>query len=95
MDGKTVKVWATGDATLGELVRGRLEAEGIPVLLKGDGEGPYRAGPMYLWVDEADEARARAVLDAVESGAFALPEDEDVDEQALGTQVSETDPAGG
>ena len=60
----------------GELMKGRLEAEGISVMMKGEGEGPYRTGPVYLWVPE-DEERARAVVDAVDSGAFAVT-DEDV-----------------
>jgi len=75
--GDLVRVWATGDAFEGELLRGRLEAEGVPVLLKGDAEGPYRTGPVYLFVPAEHEARARAVLDAVASGAFAV-DDADV-----------------
>ena len=58
----------------GELMKGRLEAEGVEVLLKGEIEGPYPSGPVYLWVAAADETRARAVIDAVESGAFAVDE---------------------
>jgi len=72
-----VRVWATADHIEGELLRGRLEVEGIPVLLKGDGEGPYRAGAVYLFVPVEDEVRARAVLDAVTSGAF-MTDDDDV-----------------
>jgi hypothetical protein len=73
-----VRVWAGGDAIEGELLRARLEAEDVAVVLKGEGEGPYRAGPVYLFVDTDDETRARAVLDAVASGAYALDEDVDV-----------------
>lgn len=71
-----VRVYASPDAFAGELMRGRLEAEGISVMLKGEGEGPYRAGPVYLWVEARDEARARAVVDAMESGAFAVGDDD-------------------
>ena len=63
---------------MGELMRGRLEAEGIPVMVKGEGEGPYRTGPVYLWVPEDAELTAKTIVDAVASGAFAideLPED--------------------
>jgi hypothetical protein len=77
-DDRLVRVFSSGDAFMGELMRGRLEAEGIPVMIKGDGEGPYHAGPVYLWVPEASEIAAKAVVDAVSSGAFAideLPED--------------------
>jgi hypothetical protein len=66
-----VRVWATGDPFEGEMMRGRLEAEGISVLVKGDGEGPYRTGPVYLFVPTEQEADARAVLEGVASGAFA------------------------
>ncbi len=74
-----VRVYATPDHTAGALMRGRLEAEGISVMLKGEGEGPYRAGPVFLWVAPEHEAAAIGVIDAVESGAFALAEDEDVE----------------
>lgn len=73
-----VQVYASGDSFNGELMKGRLESEGIPALLKGEGEGPYRVGPAYVWVRAEDEAAARAVVDAVGSGAFALSSDEDV-----------------
>jgi hypothetical protein len=66
-----VRVYATGSIADGHLARGRLEAEGIPVLLKGESEGPYRMGPMFLFVPEELETQARLVLGAVESGAFA------------------------
>jgi hypothetical protein len=73
-----VRVYATADQFAGQLMQGRLESEGIPVLLKGDGGGPYRAGPVYLFVTEQDEARAKAVIDAVDSGAYALDEGEPI-----------------
>jgi hypothetical protein len=73
-----VRSWAGGDAIEGELLRARLQIEEIDALLKGEGEGPYRAGPVYLFVPAGDEARARAVLDAVASGAYAVT-DEDVE----------------
>jgi hypothetical protein len=77
-----VRVWAGGDAVEGELLRARLDAEEIVAILKGEGEGPYRAGPVYLFVATDDETRARAVLDAVASGAYALDEDADVSGEA-------------
>ena len=67
-----VRVYSSGNAINGELTRGRLEAEGIPVMLKGEGEGPYRAGPVYLWVPADREADARAVLEAIERGEYAV-----------------------
>ena len=77
-DERLVQVYASGDATDGLLMQGRLESEGISVLLKGESEGPYRMGPSYLWVAAADEAKAREIIEAVRSGAYALPEDADV-----------------
>lgn len=71
------RIYASGDPFAGELMKGRLEAEGIAVMTKGEGEGPYRTGPVYLWVNQEDADRARAVVDAVDSGAFAVT-DEDV-----------------
>ena len=71
-----VRVWATGDPFEGEMLRGRLEAEGIDVLVKGEGEGPYRIGPVYLFVPAEREADAREVLEAIASGAYARELDE-------------------
>ena len=56
MDENLTRVFATTDQFAGELMRGRLEAEGIQVLLKGGTEGPYPSGPVYLWVATSDEA---------------------------------------
>jgi len=64
-----VQVYATGSVTDGYLVKGRLEAEGIPVLMKGEGEGPYRVGPAYLWVQSSLEVQARLILESLESTA--------------------------
>jgi hypothetical protein len=82
--GDLVRVWASNDTVEAALIRGRLELEDIPVLVKGDGDGPYRTGAVYLFVPAEDEARARALIDAVRSGAFAIT-DEDVLEAADGT----------
>jgi hypothetical protein len=72
-----VRVYATGDPFAGRLTKGHLEAEGIAVMMKGEGEGPYRAGPVYLWVAPENERLAREIIEAVESGAYATS-DEDV-----------------
>jgi phage major head subunit gpT-like protein len=59
-------------------VKGLLEAEGIPVAMKGESEGPYRMGPVYLWVPEALEAQARLIIEdarrAESSGDARSPE---------------------
>jgi hypothetical protein len=82
-----VRIYASGNPTDGHLMRGRLEAEGISVMLKGESEGPYRLGPVYLWVPAEQEAAARSIVDAVRSGAFALEDEADV------SRGSDVDPA--
>lgn len=69
-------VYASGDAFAAQLMRGRLEAEDIPVLVKGEAGGPYRMGPCYLWVRSEDSTRAKVIVEAVESGAFATKDDD-------------------
>ena len=46
----------------GEIVKARLEAEGVPSLLRGEGTGPYRMGPVEVWVPAEMELHARIVL---------------------------------
>lgn len=62
-----VRVWSTGSAVEGEMARARLEAEGIPVLVKGEAEGPYRVGGLDLWVPEDLETQARLILESPSS----------------------------
>ena len=81
MSDELVRVYSSPDAFDVELMKGRLEAEGIQVMKKGGDEGPYPSGPGYLWVLAADEARAREVVEAMNSGAYAV-NDEDVLEAA-------------
>ena len=71
-----VRVYASGNAFDGQLTKGRLETEGIDVLIKGEAEGPYRAGPVYLWVAPEDEARAREIIEEIQAGAYATGEDD-------------------
>jgi hypothetical protein len=54
------------------------------VILKGEGEGPYHAGPVYLWVAREDEDRARDVIDAIATGAYAMT-DAEFEAQATGS----------
>ena len=59
-----VNVLTTASVVDGELARGRLESEGIPVLLKGEGiDAPYPTGPVYVFVPTSFETRARQLLD--------------------------------
>jgi hypothetical protein len=63
--GRPVLVFSAGTVPEGLLVRGLLESEGITVLTKGEGEGPYRMGPMLLFVPEELEVQARLILESV------------------------------
>jgi putative signal transducing protein len=92
MEDRIVQVFASPDTVAGEMMKGRLEAEGIQAMIKGDGEGPYRAGPVYVWVAAEQEDAARAVVDAVRSGAYALDESFDgaPDGPAEADEVDET-----
>ena len=56
----------------GQLVKARLEDEGIPVMLKGEGDGPYRMGPVHVYVPDEYEAQARIVLEAIARGEYAV-----------------------
>jgi hypothetical protein len=70
-----VRVLTTPSIPEGEIAKARLEAEGIPVLLKGEAEGPYRMGPIHLLVPAGLEVQARLVL----SATFEDVEPEDAD----------------
>ena len=45
-----VKVLSASSIMEGEIVKARLEGEGIPVLLKGGGSDPYGMGVAYVFV---------------------------------------------
>ena len=79
--GSLVRVYTTPSLTDGYLARGRLEAEDIPVMLKGEGEGPYRMGPVHLYVPEELEIQAMMLLDEVRTGRLEVIEDEDLLEE--------------
>ncbi|HEY7755781.1 MAG TPA: DUF2007 domain-containing protein [Actinomycetota bacterium] len=59
-----VRVLTTPSVPEGEIAKARLEDEGIPVLAKGEGGGPYRVGPVHLFVPAEFEERAREALEA-------------------------------
>ena len=71
-----VRVFESLDPIRGMLVRGLLEAEGLEVLAKGEGLGPYRTGPVILFVTEDASERARELIAAAEDGSLALAADE-------------------
>jgi len=59
-----VPVLTTASVLEGEIAKARLEDEGIPVLMKGGGEDPYRFGPAHLFVPAEYEVQARLILSA-------------------------------
>jgi hypothetical protein len=79
--GKLVLIRTVSNPTEGHLLRGRLEAEGIPVLVKGEGDGPYRMGPLYLWINEENEIRAQLILAELETGSLAIDEGDELPEE--------------
>jgi uncharacterized membrane protein YdfJ with MMPL/SSD domain len=81
---KLVRVYETVDPIRGLLVRGLLEAEGIDVLSKGEGTGPYRMGPVILFVPDDASDRAQELIAASEEGSLALDSGEDLAAEALG-----------
>jgi hypothetical protein len=78
-----VRIYETMDPVHGLLVRGLLEADGIEVLTKGEGSGPYRMGPVILFVPADDADRAGELVRASEEGALALSGDEGTEELPL------------
>jgi hypothetical protein len=73
-----------------ELTRARLEDAGIDVLVKSSmgGSSAYPVGPSYLFVKAEQEQEARAVIEAIESGAYAIS-DEDVEAADQAPPVSD------
>lgn len=74
--GDLVLVLTTPSIPEGEIAKGRLEAEGIPVFLKGEVDGPYRFGPVRLFVQTEFEVQARLVLEAIADDEEALASEE-------------------
>jgi hypothetical protein len=91
--GELVRVYSTQSITDGYLARGRLEADGIPVVLKGEGEGPYRMGPVHLWVPLELEIQARLILEEIGSGTLRVHDDEDLLEETDWDEAETAPPA--
>ena len=91
--GSLVLVYTTPSITDGYLARGRLESEGIPVFTKGESEGPYRMGPVHLYVPAELEVQAVLVIDEIRSGRFSVSSDDILLEEIDWTHAeSEPDP---
>jgi hypothetical protein len=73
---RLVQVFAAASIPEGLLARSLLESEGIPVFTKGESEGPYRMGPVYLFVPEDVEVQAGVILaEALSSSSAGASED--------------------
>jgi hypothetical protein len=92
LSGRFVLVYTTQSIMDGHLVRGRLEADGIPVLVKGEGEGPYRMGPVHVLVPTELEVQARLIIDEIRSGRLRLPDEELLPETEWTPGEPEPDP---
>jgi Putative prokaryotic signal transducing protein len=62
-------VFTAPTASEGYAVKALLESEGIQVFVKGEAEGPYRFGPLDLWVRAADAELARRSIESARSDA--------------------------
>ena len=79
-----VRVYESADPVRGLLVQGLLESDGIEVFAKGEGTGPYRTGPVILFVAGTASERAFELIAAAEDGSLRLETDEDL---ARGTRA--------
>jgi hypothetical protein len=64
MSGQPVRILTTPDVFEGVIVRSRLEDAGIPVMTNG-GEGPYRMGPVHVYVPAEFEVQARLLIETL------------------------------
>ena len=90
MDDELVQVWSTGDQVAAEITRSRLEDAGIEVLVKSSmgGSSAYPVGPSYLFVKADQEQDARAIIQAIEAGEYAI-DDDDVEAAEQAPPVSD------
>jgi hypothetical protein len=93
LSGGLAHVDSTRSITDGYLIRGRLEADGIPVVLKGEGEGPYRMGPVHVFVPVEFEVQALMIIEEIRSGRLRVVDQEDLGADTDWTRAeSETEP---
>ncbi len=69
LSGRLVPAFAARTIPEGLLVRSLLESQGVPVFVKGESEGPYRLGPVYLWVPEEFEVQAGIIIAEARAGS--------------------------
>jgi Putative prokaryotic signal transducing protein len=81
-----VSVFWTQSWVESEIAKGRLEAEGIPVDFKGEGQGPYPTGPAELLVPSSFEAQARRILEEIQNGSHEVPDGREDDIRRVQTR---------
>jgi hypothetical protein len=59
---RLVEIFSTASTPEAEVVRGLLESERIPVVVKGMSQSPYRMGSTYLYVPKDVEDLARSII---------------------------------
>jgi Putative prokaryotic signal transducing protein len=70
MNDDVVSVLWTSSWVEAEIAKGRLEAEGIPAHLRGEGaDAPYPVGPVELLVPSRFEEQAHRILAQDEGGS--------------------------
>ena len=82
-----VLVFTAATIPEGMAARGLLESQGIVVETKGEVDGPYRFGPVYLYVAEEFEPQARLLLEDLsisgdDAEGATEPEPDQVEDQA-------------
>jgi hypothetical protein len=87
--GRLVLVFTATTIPEGLVARSLLEAEGIPVIVKGESEGPYRLGPVLLWVPDEFEVQAGIILAEAMSAPGATDADGSVGPADTGDPSSE------
>ena len=92
LSGHLVLVDSTRSITDGYLVRGRLEADGIPVVVKGESEGPYRMGPVHIFVPVEFEVQALMLIEEIRSGRMRLANEQDLNAETDWSDA-ETEPS--
>ena len=73
-----VHVYESSDPVRGSILQGFLESNGIEVFAKGEGTGPYRTGPVILFVEERARERALELIRASEDGSLSLDANDDL-----------------
>jgi hypothetical protein len=79
LSGRLVLLFSATSIPEGLLAKSLLESEGIPVVIKGESQGPYRLGPAYLWVPEELEVQAGLILAEAKSSSTEQPVEQESD----------------